>query len=67
MRIIEAAYDFGDLVYLKTDREQCLRMITRINVAPSGITYEATCGTQTSWHYEFELSTEKDILQTTTN
>jgi len=67
MRVIEFAFDMGQEVFLKTDREQYPRMITGYKVSPGGITYEVSCGTLTSWHYDFELSIEKNILTTTTN
>jgi hypothetical protein len=67
MRVIEFVFDFGAEVYLKTDREQYRRMVTGYKVTPAGITYEVSCGVLSSWHYDFELSLEKDVLITTTD
>jgi hypothetical protein len=63
--LIEAKYNFFDEVYLKTDRDQFKRIITRLNVTPNGVTYELTCGTQASWHYDQEISIEKNVLTST--
>jgi hypothetical protein len=67
MMVINSKYNFFELVYLKTDCDQRQRMVTRLNVNPNGITYELTCGTQTSWHYEEEIAEEKDVLITSSS
>lgn len=54
-------YKFNDIVYLKTDPEQKQRIITEINIKPNLILmYELACGSESSWHYEFEISINKD-------
>lgn len=62
--VINSRFNFFDAVYLKTDIDQRQRIVTRLNVTPLGISYELSCGTQTSWHYEQEISEEKDVLIT---
>jgi hypothetical protein len=67
MRMIESGFDIGQVVYLKTDKEQAERMITGIMIRPSGISYAISCGASESWHYEFEIVEEKNIVISTTN
>ena len=64
---IETQYSLGDTVFLKTDTDQKERIIARIQITQGNILYGASCGTQESWHYDFELSPEKDLLKTSTN
>jgi hypothetical protein len=66
MMIIENKFELQQTVYLKTDPDQKARVVTRIIVNPSGLSYELYCGTGGSWHYDFEISTEKDVLKATT-
>jgi len=62
MMVIENTYDIGDMVYLKTDADQRLRIVFSVKVFKSGeLMYELVCGTITSIHYEFEISKEKDL------
>jgi hypothetical protein len=67
MMVIDNKFNFGDIVYLKTDPDQRPRIVTRFSVGATSMTYELTCGTVCSWHLDFEISTEKDVLITTTN
>jgi len=67
MMVIQNSFDIGELVYLKTDKEQSPRIIYCIKVYKSENIYELACGTTTSSHYEFELSKEVNVLMSTTN
>jgi hypothetical protein len=60
--IVESKYNLGDIVYLKTDKEQNPRMITSIAVRPLGCTYELSLSTTVSWHYDFEFSLEENVI-----
>ena len=63
MMVIDNKYDFGDIVYLLTDKEQLPRIIRGIEIFKAGeLLYAVNCGTQESRHYEFELSLEKNIV-----
>jgi hypothetical protein len=53
---INNKYDFEDEVVLKTDPEGMKRLITGINIKPTGLIYEVQLAELTSFHYEFELS-----------
>ena len=60
--IIVTEYDLGDIVYLKTDEDQKARMICSINIKPGlQVLYSLECGTESTIHYEIEMSKEKDL------
>lgn len=63
MIVIEAKYNFGDIVYLVRDEEQLPRMITMIKVTPGSLIYQLSCGEKYSDHYECEISV--DVNQVT--
>ncbi len=65
--IIKNKFDFGDAVYLVTDNEQNKRLVTGISVYPTGILYRLVSYTTETWHYEFEISVERDMLLKTSN
>jgi hypothetical protein len=61
--VIHNKFERGEKVYLVTDREQMVRLVTAIKIcADDGILYELMCGTQVSWHYDIEISIEKDTF-----
>lgn len=67
MMLLENKFNIGDKVYLKTDTDQNCRIITGFSVRLGSITYGLSCGDSESWHYDFEIDVEKDVLKTTTN
>lgn len=65
---ISIPYDWGDVVYIKTDQEQKPRQVCQIRVMPFNcVIYVLSCGSATSEHYEFEISKEKDLVISSTN
>jgi len=57
-------FDIGQLVYLKTDNAQHERIVTAINLRPDKIvTYCLSFGTTESWHYEIEISCDRNIIK----
>ena len=61
-------YKIGDIVYLKTDLDQVERIVTGITIRPNNsFSYCLAFDTIETWHYDIEMSTEKDILKITTN
>lgn len=60
-------FDIGDSVYLKTDPEQSERLVTGISVRQNGITYAISHLTNESWHYDFEITKERDIIKATSS
>lgn len=67
MMVIDNKFDIGDIVYLKTDKDQSPRMITGFLVGPMALSYRVACGTVDAWQYGIELSKEKDVILSTTN
>lgn len=56
-------YSLGQLVYLKTDKDQCLRQVIGILTRSSGVySYDIACGPISSWHQEIEISVEKNFF-----
>lgn len=62
MMVIDNRYSFGDVVYLKTDREQAPRIVFAYKVTEREVLYELACGEESSLHYGFELSLEPNVL-----
>lgn len=60
-------HKIGDTVYLKTDPDQLERIVTGMDIRQSGIMYFLSQSTVETPHYDFEISTKKDILKTSTN
>lgn len=65
MIVIENSFEMGSMIFLKTDPDQRQRQITQIAVGVNGsIRYCIACGNSESWHFEAELTVEKNILVT---
>lgn len=62
MMVIENKYEYGQIVFLKTDPEQQARMVTAFKVCPTGIIYFISFGTLETQHYDIELTDEKNVL-----
>lgn len=67
MMMLNNKFEIGQEVYLKTDSDQKRRIITGILMRQSGIIYELYEGKSGSWHYDFEISLEKDVAYSTSN
>jgi len=53
----------GSFVYLITDPDQLRRMITDWQYQSNGaLSYQLSCGTETTWHFEIEFTDEIDTL-----
>ncbi|MEI8142832.1 MAG: hypothetical protein WCG90_08200 [Chitinophagia bacterium] len=56
-------YNFGDIVYLKTDTDQKPFMLIGVKLCvDGGPLLELQQGLVCSWHYLIEVSKEKNIL-----
>ena len=60
-------FTFGDIVYLKTDPDQLPRMVYGVVVYKEALLYKLACGVNTSEHYDYEMSMEKNVVLTTSN
>ena len=65
--LIDNKFEIGDIVYLETDTEQSERIVTGFYVRDNTLTYGLSCGICESWHYDFEITLEKNVLKTSTN
>lgn len=66
MMLIKNTFDIAQSVFLKTDKAQNECIVTGIMVRPNQVLlYELSCGSLSSFHYEFELTAEKDVLKST--
>jgi hypothetical protein len=61
MMVIDNKFEIGQTVYLKTDTEQLMRIITGLTVRATSIVYELSIGERTSNHFDFEISEEENI------
>lgn len=59
---VDLTYEVGDIVYLKTDSDQSKRIVTAILLKTNGHSYELSCGTVVSWHFDFEMSKSADLI-----
>lgn len=65
---VESEYNFGEIVYLKTDMEQRPRIVIAMLIdGSSEPIYKLAQSTSSDYHYGREISREKDIILTTTN
>lgn len=67
MMILDNKFELGQTVYLITDKDQLPRIVTSMQIRPNCISYELSCGSAASWHYDFEISIETNVLLTSTN
>ena len=60
---IDNKFDFGDIVYLKSDVDQSPRIVTEISVMPDNcIQYRLVQETFNSWHNELEIRNTVDVV-----
>lgn len=52
-------FDIGMFLVLKTDQDKLQRICTGITIRQNGICYELTHANTVSWHYDFEIESEK--------
>lgn len=61
---IPVEFNIGEIVYLVTDPEQEKRLVTGILLKPGKLVmYELACCEEISYHYNFEMTNDKNILQ----
>lgn len=64
---IDIKHRFGDILYLKSDKDQTPRVVTGYKIRPGNIViYILAFYNQETEHYDFECTTEKDTLLTIT-
>lgn len=65
--LIDLDFNIAQEVYLKTDSDQKKRLVIGIVIRDRSIMYDLACGDRSSWHYDFEITSDKDVLITTNN
>jgi len=60
---INNLYNIGDILFLKTDPEQLERICHKITITKGDILYSLACGSASSDHYDFEISSKKDLMK----
>lgn len=60
---INSRFNIGDVCYLKTDPDQLERFVTAIKINSNGLTYEVSYIADYSYHYDFEISKERNNLK----
>lgn len=64
--LIDNQFELGQIVFLKTDKDQQERIITALEIRPKDcISYEVYASTVVSWHYDFEMTKEPNITYKT--
>jgi len=56
---INNKFELKQVVFLITDNDQYQRIITGIQISQNNLLYRLACGTSESWHFEYELATDK--------
>jgi hypothetical protein len=60
---IHPDFTLGQTVYLKTDPDQYMRIVTGLQItAEGGILYKLAINMSEQWHYGVEISDTKDII-----
>ena len=62
--VIDNRFEISQEVYLKTDIDQKKRIITGLIITKNDIRYELASGVESTWHYDYEVSLEINVLIT---
>jgi len=65
MITIEFEYNFGDIVYLKTDPEQLPHIVIGLKAEPSGLLYQIELVGRAFFVHGIQITKERDILKAT--
>lgn len=68
MMIIDNKFEIGQPVYIKTDKDQDMGIVTSIEIVPNNLVmYHVSIRSYENNYYDFELSAEKNVLITSSN
>ena len=59
---INNKFKLQQCVFLITDTEQLIRIVTGIQISNNGLLYRLACGVTDSWHFEYEIAEQKNYL-----
>ena len=57
---IDNKFEIEDVVFLITDDDQHQRIVTGIQISKNGLLYRLAKCTTDSWHYDYEIATDKN-------
>jgi hypothetical protein len=60
--MVDNDFEIGEILYLKTDEEQKIRILNAILVTPNGYLYRLASGSSDSYHYPMEITREKSFM-----
>lgn len=61
--IVRCKFDYGQIVFVKTDINQDPRQVIGVQgTADGGMLIKLTTDGEISWHYECEITEEKDVM-----
>jgi len=64
--VVDNKFNIGDIVYLKTDKDQSPRMVTALHIKSDSIQYLLSAGSVDSYHQLIEISpTENELMKLT--
>jgi N-formylglutamate amidohydrolase len=65
---VRCKFNYGQVVYVKTDINQDPRQVIGVQgTADGGMLIKLTIDGDASWHYECEISEEKDVMLAMSN
>ena len=64
---LDLLYNYGDEVFLKSDRDQLKRIVTGFILRSGTFLIGITLESKETWHYQFEVTKEKDVVYSTSN
>lgn len=59
---INPKFGLQEIVFLITDIDQHQRVVTGIQINPNSLLYRLACGTNETWHYDFEIASDKKFI-----
>jgi N-formylglutamate amidohydrolase len=66
--LVRCKFNYGQVVYVKTDINQDPRQVIGVQgTADGGMLIKLTIDGDASWHYECEITEDKDIMLTMNN
>lgn len=65
---VRCKFNYGQVVYVKTDINQDPRQVIGVQgTADGGMLIKLTIDGEASWHYECEISEDKDVMLAMSN
>lgn len=59
--IVNNKFNLNEIVYLTTDLDQKARLVISLQISTNGILYLLSLGAESSWHYDIEISKDRNM------